>query len=83
MTNRELLLGTRVVLSPQSKWADVKNNPLNCEGTVLFSEFSNWVFVRWDNDEKNVYDPKDSDLIPTGPLGEFGYHPVENNGWEE
>lgn len=78
MANKDIPLGTRVKLSPESDWVGDPGNPTYCEGLTMQPNFyATWVYVRWDNGEWNTYKPYDSDLIVIGPLGEFGYKKVE------
>lgn len=65
--NKDLQVGQRVKLSPDSTWCGGDTNPLDCEGEVVASDHGfrgEWVRVKWANGEKNAYRPKDSDLIP-------------------
>ncbi|MGL5281024.1 MAG: hypothetical protein ACRC8W_04590 [Plesiomonas shigelloides] len=62
--NKDLQVGQRVLLSPDSEWTHGDTNPLDCEGTVSEIGGTSWVDVRWDNGEWNAYRPDACDLIP-------------------
>lgn len=61
--NKELEIGQRVRLSPNTRWDTTKEqNPLFCNGTVV--DYYGWILVEWDNNTENEYKPYDEDLIP-------------------
>ncbi|AUR89115.1 hypothetical protein NVP1121O_087 [Vibrio phage 1.121.O._10N.286.46.C4] len=65
--NKDLQVGDRVTLSPDSSWNKPDSlvacvcNPLGVEGVV--DAVHTWVDVTWDNGEWNSYSGADSDLI--------------------
>lgn len=72
--NRDLAVGTRVTLSPNSSWAQHSGgedpmNPVGVEGVVTM--VSTWVSVEWDRYNTNSYRGYDSDLIPVVKISNF------------
>ena len=73
--NKDLPIGTKVFLSPDSRWAaDATYNPLGVEGVILrpIQEGLNRVKVKWDNGFTNSYVGDENDLLQSNPLGDVG-----------
>lgn len=71
--NKDLPIGTKVFLSPYSRWAaDVEYNPLGVEGVIIrpIQEGHNWVKVEWDGGLTNSYVGDENDLLQSNPLGD-------------
>lgn len=64
MMNKDLEVGSRVTLSPDTSWDLSKDNPIGIGGTI--SEVDWWVWVKWDNGVSNAYKPCDEDLVSVG-----------------
>ena len=60
--NGDLKVGDKVMLSPNTKWKKGKYNPIDILGTVK-NVSKTCIIVLWDNNIKNEYYSKDSDLI--------------------
>lgn len=62
--NKDLKVGQRVKLSPDSMWNNGgPDDPINVGG-VIYRDPDAWVWVKWDNGHASVYNLDDSDLIP-------------------
>ena len=70
--NKDLEVGSRVTLSPDTSWDLSKDNPIGISGTIIepiietISEVDWWVWVKWDNGVSNAYKPCDEDLVSVG-----------------
>jgi hypothetical protein len=63
MSNKDLEKGDRVMLLQSTKWLMNIRNPLGVIGTVRGEDDEGWIYVRWDNREKNNYEGIHSDLV--------------------
>lgn len=71
--NKDLSIGTKVFLSPDSRYAsDTKHNPIGVEGVIIepMHEGDNWVRVRWSNVLTNSYVGDENDLLLSNPLAD-------------
>jgi hypothetical protein len=62
--NEDLAVGDEVHLSENSQWPRTSMNPRNTVGTVISMSIMSHVRVHWSNGTTNLYNKKDSDLIP-------------------
>ena len=68
--NKDLPIGTKVFLSPDSRWADGEHNPIGVEGEVI-TQSTIWVVVRWGENLTNSYVGDENDLLLSNPLGDI------------
>lgn len=73
--NKDLPIGTKVFLSPDSRWVDgSSSNPVGVEGVIIgHNELDyGWVDVMWEGSVRNGYPENDSDLLRSNPLADVG-----------
>ena len=72
--NKDLPIGTKVFLSPDSRYAahhGDEHNPIGVEGKVI-TQSAIWVVVRWGENLTNSYYGDENDLLQSNPLGDVG-----------
>lgn len=72
--NKDLPIGTKVFLSPDSRFSahhGAEHNPIGVEGKVI-TQSTIWVVVRWGENLTNSYYGDENDLLQSNPLTDVG-----------